>query len=72
MRASREPEDVDRVVKSSFGLRLSVLGPIENADLIGLDLTQAIHDYILPHLDARRRAAAPSRSASWSRGASSG
>jgi hypothetical protein len=23
----------------SFGLRLSVLGPLENADLIGLDLT---------------------------------
>jgi 3-hydroxybutyryl-CoA dehydrogenase len=48
-----EPEDVDRVVKSSFGLRLPVLGPIENADLVGLDLTKAIHDYLLPHLDAR-------------------
>ncbi len=48
-----DAEDVDRVVKASFGLRLSVLGPIENADLIGLDLTQAIHEYILPHLDAR-------------------
>lgn len=48
-----DPEDVDRVVKSSFGLRLSVLGPIENADLVGLDLTKAIHDYLLPHLDAR-------------------
>jgi len=48
-----EPEDVDTVVKSSFGLRLAVLGPIEGADLVGLDLTKAIHDYLLPHLDAR-------------------
>jgi len=39
------------VVKSSFGRRLGVLGPIENADLVGLDLTLAIHEYLLPHLD---------------------
>ena len=45
--------DVDRVVKTSFGLRLSVLGPLENADLIGLEMTRAIHEYVLPHLDAR-------------------
>jgi 3-hydroxybutyryl-CoA dehydrogenase len=45
--------DVDRVVKTSFGLRLSVLGPLENADLIGLEMTRAIHGYVLPHLDAR-------------------
>lgn len=47
-----EPEDVDVVVKTSFGARLAVLGPIENADLVGLDMTKAIHDYLLPHLDA--------------------
>lgn len=41
---------VDEVVCSGFGLRLPVLGPVENADLVGLDLTLAIHDYILPHL----------------------
>ena len=35
----------------SFGARLAVLGPIENADLVGLDLTRAIHSYILPSLD---------------------
>ncbi len=46
-----DAETVDRVVKQSFGLRLPVLGPAENADLIGLDLTLAVHDYILPHLD---------------------
>ena len=48
---------VDAVVKSSFGRRLAVLGPLENADLVGLDLTQSIHRYVLPHLD---RASAPS------------
>lgn len=43
---------VDTVVRNSFGLRLPVLGPVVNADLVGLDLTLAIHDYILPHLNA--------------------
>ena len=46
-----DAETVDRVIKESFGLRLSVLGPAENADLVGLDLTLAIHEYVLPHLD---------------------
>jgi len=46
-----DAETVDRVVKQSFGLRLPVLGPAENADLIGLDMTLAVHDYVLPHLD---------------------
>ena len=43
---------VDLVVKNSFGLRLPVLGPLENADLVGLDLTLAIHNIILRHLEA--------------------
>jgi len=41
---------VDTVVKASFGRRLAVLGPLENADLVGTDLTQAIHRTVLPHL----------------------
>ena len=47
-----DAEAVDRIVKESFGLRLSVLGPIENADLVGLDLTLDIHSYLLQHLEA--------------------
>jgi len=47
-----DAETVDTVVKQSFGRRLAVLGPLENADLVGLDLTLAIHDYLLPHLDS--------------------
>ena len=42
---------VDDVVKSSFGARLAVLGPLENADLVGTDLTRSIHGYLLPALD---------------------
>jgi 3-hydroxybutyryl-CoA dehydrogenase len=53
-----DPETVDKVVKNSFGLRLAVLGPVENADLVGLDLTAAIHRYLLPHLS---RATGPAR-----------
>jgi 3-hydroxybutyryl-CoA dehydrogenase len=40
-------------VKASFGRRLAVLGPIENADLVGTDLTLDIHRVVLPHLDQR-------------------
>jgi 3-hydroxybutyryl-CoA dehydrogenase len=43
---------VDDAIKHSFGIRLSVLGPLENADMAGLDLTLQIHDYILKHLES--------------------
>lgn len=46
-----DAETVDACVKNSFGLRLSVLGPLENADLVGLDLTLDIHKTIIPELD---------------------
>jgi 3-hydroxybutyryl-CoA dehydrogenase len=48
-----DAETVDAVVKASFGRRLAVLGPLENADLVGLDLTLAIHETVLPHIDSR-------------------
>jgi len=44
-------EAVDDVVKASFGRRLAVLGPIENADLVGIELTQDIHRQVLFDLD---------------------
>ena len=52
-----DAETVDIVVKNSFGMRLPVLGPLENADLVGLDLTLDIHETILPEID---RSPAPS------------
>lgn len=42
---------VDTVVKESFGRRLAVLGPLENADLVGTDLVLQVHGYVLPDLD---------------------
>lgn len=46
-------EAVDTVIKASFGRRLSVLGPLENADLVGTDLTLAIHETVLADLERR-------------------
>jgi 3-hydroxybutyryl-CoA dehydrogenase len=48
---------VDEVIKNSFGLRLPVLAPLENADMVGLDLTYQIHDYILHHINRSTRPA---------------
>jgi 3-hydroxyacyl-CoA dehydrogenase len=45
------PEDVDRIARLSFGLRLPLVGPLETVDLGGLDLTLAIQTYLLPELD---------------------
>jgi 3-hydroxybutyryl-CoA dehydrogenase len=46
-----DAETVDEAVKSGFGIRLPVLGPLENADMVGLDLTLAIHEYIFKHIE---------------------
>jgi len=46
-------EDVDRVVKFGFGLRLAFLGPLETADLAGLDLTLDVQKDLLPNLNNR-------------------
>lgn len=46
-----DAKTVDDAVKYSFGLRLPQLAPLENADMVGLDLTYNIHDYILKHLE---------------------
>jgi 3-hydroxybutyryl-CoA dehydrogenase len=48
-----DAETVDIVIKASFGRRLPVLGALENADLVGTDLTLAIHNIVLPAIDGR-------------------
>ncbi len=55
-----DAKTVDTVVKASFGRRLAVLGPLENADLVGTDLTLAIHETVLarPRPHARSLAVA--------------
>jgi 3-hydroxybutyryl-CoA dehydrogenase len=48
-----DAETVDTVIKAAFGRRLAVLGPLENADLVGTELTLAIHRTVLPAIDSR-------------------
>lgn len=50
-RGIADAKTVDEAVRYSFGLRLPQLGPIENADMVGTDLTYNIHDYILSDLE---------------------
>ena len=45
-------EDIDKVVKYGFGIRMPFIGPLETADLAGLALTQDIHKYLLPYLES--------------------
>lgn len=42
---------VDTVIKTSFGRRLAVLGPLETADMVGTDLTLDIHDNVLADIE---------------------
>ncbi len=44
------PEDLDEVVRYGFGLRMPLMGPMERADLGGLDVTGNVQRYLLPHL----------------------
>lgn len=48
-----DAETVDTVIKAAFGRRLAVLGPLENADMVGTDLTLAIHKTVLSAIDSR-------------------
>ena len=50
-RGIADAASVDEAIRLGFGLRLPVLGPMENADMVGTDLTLAIHEYILPHIE---------------------
>jgi 3-hydroxybutyryl-CoA dehydrogenase len=45
-------ETVDLVVRHGFGRRLALVGPLEQADLGGTDLTLAIHEVLMPDIDA--------------------
>ncbi len=46
-----DAETIDLVVKRGFGLRLPVLGPMENADLVSLELTRDVQRVIFPDLE---------------------
>jgi 3-hydroxybutyryl-CoA dehydrogenase len=54
-RGIASPDDIDCVARLTFGLRLAAVGPLENMDLVGLDLIERIHEYLLADLsDADR------------------
>ncbi|MFE2427807.1 3-hydroxyacyl-CoA dehydrogenase family protein [Streptomyces sp. NPDC059373] len=44
-------ETVDTVTRYGFGARLGIVGPLEQSDLSGLELTLAIHEVLMPSLD---------------------
>jgi 3-hydroxybutyryl-CoA dehydrogenase len=44
------PAEIDLVARLTFGLRMPAVGTLENMDLVGLDLVQAIHEYLLVDL----------------------
>ncbi len=50
-----DAETIDDVVKQGFGARLGVLGPLEQSDMVGLDLTKNIHETLIPDLDVTPR-----------------
>lgn len=52
------PEDVDTIIKTGFGRRLSVAGVFEIFDAAGLDVTLAVADQLFPSIDTA--ATAPS------------
>ncbi|MET9544777.1 3-hydroxyacyl-CoA dehydrogenase family protein [Streptomyces sp. NPDC006627] len=47
-----DPVTIDTVMRASLGLRWSAVGPMENADFIGLDLTRSILESLAPHLSS--------------------
>lgn len=49
-------EAIDAVVRHSFGRRLAVTGPIESADVGGLDTFEAFASFLFPELDTRSSA----------------
>jgi len=46
-----DAETLDTVVKQGFGARMAVLGPLEQSDLVGLDLTLDISEVLVADLD---------------------
>jgi len=46
-----DAETLDNVVKEGFGARMAVLGPLEQSDLVGVNLTLDIHKTLIADLD---------------------
>lgn len=48
------PEDIDKAVRGSFGVRLPIIGPLATADLGGLDLWHKGTKHLFPLLDSSK------------------
>lgn len=46
-----DAKDVDDSIKYGFGMRLPFQGPMEKADMIGLDIPYSVQTYLFPHLN---------------------
>ena len=46
-----DADTIDEVVKTGFGARMAVLGPMEQTDLVGVDLTLDIQYVLMADLD---------------------
>jgi 3-hydroxybutyryl-CoA dehydrogenase len=46
-----DADTIDTVVREGFGARTAVLGPMEQSDLVGLDLALDIAEVLYAHLD---------------------
>jgi 3-hydroxybutyryl-CoA dehydrogenase len=46
------PQDVDTIIKNSFGRRLAVAGIFEVSDLAGWDIVVSVNANLLPDLEA--------------------
>lgn len=44
------PEDIDRAIRGSMGLRLAALGPLAIVDYAGWDVTAGVYQNLIPHL----------------------
>jgi len=50
-RGIADPATVDESLKYGPGIRLPILAPLENSDMVGADLTYSIHNYVLKYLE---------------------
>lgn len=51
-----DAEDIDEVVRSGFGLRMPVYGLLEHMDIVGLDMSGSICEYVSTDLYSEPRA----------------
>ena len=49
-------EDVDLAARTGFGLRLPMYGIFEHQDMVGLDMSKSIVDYVATDLNSEKRA----------------